>query len=140
MKRIRQKASRGSGRSAGGKEPLSYWRRIGPDSFNAAMRAKLAKSLRDITPASPEWRRALQGDVATACGLALKLKFPNSMGMQTDIAMTLLLQVAFENAAAALVMSYTLKRIPLPSEDSARLSALWSVHQIWLESRRRGSL
>jgi hypothetical protein len=135
MKRIRQKVS-GPPPSIRRKEPLSYWRRIGPDSFDEAMRAKLTKSLRDISPTSPKWRRALQGDVATACGLALKLKLPISMGIQTDIAMTLLLRVAVDNAAAALVMSHILRRVPLPSEDRARLSALWSVHQIWLESRR----
>ena len=138
MGRIRRNAL-GPPQSIRVKGPLSYWRRIGPDSLDEVMRAKLAKSLRDISPSSHEWRRALQGDVSTACGLALKLKFPISMGTQTDIVMSVLLCAAFENAAAALVMSYLLKRIPLPPEDSARLSALWSVHQIWLESRRGGS-
>jgi hypothetical protein len=119
------------------KDIIAYWRRFPANFFNEAMQKEVADVLRTVSSTSPEWTDALQGDAAAATGLVLRLKLPSRIGIKTDIAMTVLLRTAFENAGAAAVMSHMLQRMPLHQVDRTNLSTSWQVQNIWLKSRRR---
>jgi hypothetical protein len=116
---------------------LSYWRRFAAESFDDALRADVLDCVNRISSTIPEWRNAILGDAGAAVALALRIKAPAVIGVKLDLAMTVLLRTAFENAAAALVMSHVLRKMPLDQHDRARLATSWLVYNIWLGSRPR---
>jgi hypothetical protein len=111
-------------RSQDGGSPtaLSYWRLLGAESFDERLRAEVAACVAGITSTVPAWRRAIRGDPAAASGLVLRLKAPRRICTRVDLAMTVLLNAAFENAGAALVLSHALHRMPLDPRARARLA------------------
>jgi hypothetical protein len=116
---------------------LSYWRTLAAESFDDRRRAEVAECVRSITAAPPEWQAAVRGDAAAASGLVLRLKVPSRISARIDLAMTVLLNTAFENAGAALVLSHGLRRMPLNRRQRARLATSWLVHNVRLEHRNR---
>lgn len=116
---------------------LSYWRRFPAESFDDALKADVLDCVNRISSTIAEWRSAIHGDAGAAVALALRIKAPTVIGLKLDLAMTVLLRTAFENAAAAVVMSHVLRKMPLESHDRARLATSWLVHNIWLGSRPR---
>ena len=118
---------------------LSYWRTFAAGSFDERRRAEIAECVRSSAAAAPEWQAAVRGGAAAASGLVLRLKTPSRISVRVDIAMTILLNTAFENAGAALVLSHGLRRMPLDPERRAGLATSWLVHIVCLEHRgRRG--
>ena len=81
----------------------------------------------------------IRGDAAAAIGLVVGRRIPERIGVRVDLSMTVLLACAFFDPAAALVLSHTLARMPIEEPERARLSASWSMHRIWLGSRRAGA-
>jgi hypothetical protein len=114
---------------------LSYWRTLAAESFDERRRAEVAECVRGISATPPEWRAALRGDAAAASGLVLRLNAPLRISARVDLALTILLNTAFGNAGAALVLSHALRRMPLDSRRRARLADSWLVHKVWLEQR-----
>jgi hypothetical protein len=118
---------------------LSYWRTFAAEAFNERRRAEVAECVRSISATPPEWQAAARGDAAAASGLVLRLKAPSCISARVDLAMTILLNTAFGNAGAALVLAHALRRMPLDPRRRARLATSWLVHKVWLEHRgRRG--
>ena len=116
---------------------LSYWRTFAAASFNERRRAEVAECVRSISATTPEWQAAVRGDAAAASGLALLLKTPPRISARVDLTMTILLNTAFGNAGAALVLSHALRQMPLSSRRRAKLATSWLVHNVWLEHRSR---
>ncbi len=88
----------------------------------------------------PEWLLCwIRGDAAAAVGLVVGRRIPQHIGLRVDLSMTVLLACAFFDPAAALVLSHTIARMPIEQRERARLSASWSMHRIWLGSRRAGA-
>jgi hypothetical protein len=116
---------------------LSYWRRFAAETFDDVLKSDVHDCVSRISSTIPEWRNAIRGDAGAAVALALRIKAPAIIGMKLDLAMTVLLRCAFDDAAAALVMSHTLRRMPLDPHDRARLATSWLVHNIWCGGRPR---
>jgi hypothetical protein len=114
---------------------LSYWRTLAAESFDERRRAEVTECVRGISATPPEWRAALRGDAAAASGLVLRLNTPLRISARVDLALTILLNTAFENAGAALVLSHALRRMPLDRRRRARLANSWMVHTVWLGQR-----
>jgi hypothetical protein len=117
---------------------LFYWRTKTAESFDEHARAEVVAFVAGISATIPEWREAIRGDAAAAVGLVVGRRIPERIGLRVDLSMTVLLACAFFDPAAALVLSHTLARMPLEPRERARLSASWSMHNIWLGSRRAG--
>jgi hypothetical protein len=116
---------------------LSYWRRIAAETFDDALKSDVHDCVGRISSTIPEWRNAIRGDAGAAVALVLRIKDPVIIGMKLDLAMTVLLRCAFDDAAAALVLGHTLRRMPLDPHDRARLATSWLVHNIWCNGRPR---
>ncbi|MGL9622459.1 hypothetical protein QRQ56_31265 [Bradyrhizobium sp. U531] len=117
---------------------LVYWRTKTAESFDECARAEVASFVAGISATMPEWRAAIRGDAAAAVGLVVGRRIPQHIGLRVDLSMTVLLARAFFDPAAALVLSHTIARMPIEQRERARLSASWSMHRIWLGSRRAG--
>ena len=118
---------------------LFYWRTKAAESFDESARAEVAHFVAGISATMPEWRAAIRGDAAAAVGLVVGRRIPEHIGLRIDLSMTVLLACALFDPAAALVLSHTLARMPIEPRERARLSASWSMHKIWLGSRRSGA-
>ncbi|WP_051380422.1 hypothetical protein [Bradyrhizobium sp. WSM1743] len=116
--------------------PLSYWRRFPAEAFNAPLRGALARSIRSIGSTLPEWQAAIAGDAGAAVGIVLRLRAPFRVTARTDLAMTLLLNCAFANAGAALVLSHALRRMQFARVERKRLAESWLVHHGQLAQHR----
>jgi hypothetical protein len=116
---------------------LSYWRRFAAESFDDPLKADVLDCVNRISSTIPQWRNAILGDAGAAVALALRIKAPTVIGVKLDLAMTVLLRCAFDNAAAALVMSHVLRTMPLDPHDRARLATSWLVYNICLGGRPR---
>jgi hypothetical protein len=64
--------------------------------------------------------------------LVLPCKAPERIGAKVDLPMTTLLNCAFGNAAAALVLSHKLRRMPLDVGHRSRLATSWLAHNLRL--------
>jgi hypothetical protein len=115
---------------------LSYWRRFAAEIFDDALKADVLDCVSRTSSTIPEWRKAILGDAGAAVALALRIKAPAVIGVKLDLAMTVLLRCAFDDAAAAVVMSHVLRKMPLDPHDGGRLATSWLVHNIWLGNRR----
>jgi hypothetical protein len=118
---------------------LFYWRTKTADSFDERARSEVASFVAGISATMPEWRAAIRGDAAAAVGLVIGRRIPERIVVRVDLSMTVLLACAFFDPAAALVLSHTIARMPIEPRERARLSASWSMHRIWLGSRRAGA-
>jgi hypothetical protein len=117
---------------------LAYWRARPANSFDAVTRAEIDAVLRSLSSTSPEWRAAIAGDAAAAIGIVLRLRPSHPMCPLTDLVMTILLACAFKNAAAANVLSITLKKLPITCRNRLALSTSWSRHHSVLARRTAG--
>jgi hypothetical protein len=116
---------------------LSYWRRFGAEGFDDEVRAEVVACVARITSTMPEWRSAIRGDAAAATALALRLRKVTHIDGRIDLAMTVVLRCAFENAGAALALSYAIRKMPLDRRIRGRLATSWLLHNIWLAHRPR---
>lgn len=113
----------GSGR----RRVLSYWRSVPAEEFDAAFKAEVTAFVRETTTTIPEWRRAIAADSAAAIAMVIDCKSPDFIGIKVDFAMTVLLACAFDDPAAALVLSVKLRQMPLPARLRKQLATSWLV-------------
>lgn len=106
---------------------LGYWRTVPAQSFDSHMRAEIRDWVRGLSAIDPRWRAAIAGDAAAAIAIALEMRLIVEVCLTVDVAMTILLACAFDNAAAALVLCDSLKRIPLPRRTRATLLTSWMI-------------
>ncbi|UQD71654.1 hypothetical protein JEY40_38515 [Bradyrhizobium japonicum] len=118
---------------------LFYWRTKTAESFDERARSEVASFVAGISATMPEWRAVIRGDAAAAIGIVIGRRIPERIGLRVDLSMTVLLACALFDPAAAMVLSHTLARMPIETRERTRLSASWSMHEIWLGSRRAGA-
>jgi hypothetical protein len=116
---------------------LSYWRRLDAEAFDHEARTEVAACIARITSTMPEWRRAIRGDAAAATALALRLGRVTRIDGRVDLAMTVILCSALENAGAALALSYAIRRMPLGRHLRGRLATSWLVRTMGSAPRQR---
>ncbi|MCA1549925.1 hypothetical protein I6F36_24135 [Bradyrhizobium sp. BRP19] len=121
----------------GVEDPFSYWRRLPPEDFDRRRRANLADGISKIGSILPEWQAAIAGDAGAAVGIVLRLRQPFRVSGRVDLAMSLLLNCALENASAALVLSYALRRAHLARVQRTRLADSWLAHHHQSAQSRR---
>lgn len=109
-------------------DPFSYWRRLLPENFDRRRRANLADGISRIGSIFPDWQPAIAGNASAAVGIVLRLTPPFRISGRVDLAMSLLLNCAFENASAALVLSYALRRAQLARVQRTQLADSWLAH------------
>ena len=112
---------------SGQRRVLSYWRSVPAEEFDDAFEAEVTAFVRGTTTTIPEWRRAIAGDTAAAIAMVIDCKAPNTIGIKVDFAMTVLLACAFDDPAAALVLSVKLRQMPLPARLRKQLATSWLV-------------
>jgi hypothetical protein len=114
--------------------PLSYWREYAAEMYDAGLRSEVRDCVRRIGPTIDDARAAVDRDPKAAIKTALKMPMPGEIGARLDIVMTMLLNAAFDAAAAATAMADLVQRAPLDPVDASGISTSWRVHRIWLES------
>lgn len=128
----------GRGQADHGENALVYWRMLPANRFvEAELREQLGTCISHISAASEEWCRAIGGDAAAAVTLALRLGTPAMVSYRVDLAMTMLLRAALDDAAAATAMAHRLSAMSLHPRKRSKLATSWLLHSIWLDSRRR---
>ncbi|MBC9879929.1 hypothetical protein G8O24_21545 [Bradyrhizobium sp. INPA01-394B] len=108
---------------------MSYWRSLPAQAFDTPQRADVHELLRSLSSTSPEWRAAIAGDAPSAIGIALRFWPLHTVCPITDVVMTILLAAALKDAAAASVLSTSLKQIPISHRRRTTLSKSWVLHQ-----------
>jgi hypothetical protein len=111
--------------------PLAWWRRLPSDAFRDAERLLLLATLKRIAvlQGGDDFAAALNGDAASAIGVAFSMVPVTELTLKADIAMTALLRCALErNAAAALVLAQVLGLTDLGHSFATELSASWFTH------------
>ncbi|RTM15254.1 MAG: hypothetical protein EKK33_01375 [Bradyrhizobiaceae bacterium] len=117
---------------------LAYWRSFPAERFDDLKREEVAKCIEAIARAFPIWGAVIRGGAAAASGIVLRLRAPPEICLRVDLAMTVLLNTAFENAGAALVLSYGLRSAPLDPNERSKLATSWLVYNLRRENRRLG--
>lgn len=128
MQRKHQGRGRGEERHnlrQGSEDPFSYWRRLPPEDLDRRRRAKLAGSISRLASIFPNWQAAMAGDAGAAVGIVLRLRPPFHISGRVDLAMSLLLNCAFGNASAALVLSHALRRTQIARNRRMQLADSW---------------
>jgi hypothetical protein len=113
-----------------GERPLGWWRTIPAEEFDPSRVKVLRAMLSTIAILDePAWSSATDGDAVAAIGLALRLNPARSTSTAYDLIMTSLAICATEgNAAACLVMSHILRKIPGAGKTEARIATSWLAH------------
>lgn len=121
---------------------LEYWRRLSALEFGTTEIEAVETCVRSISSTVMDWREAVRGDAAAAIRLVLPQNAPECITLKVDLAMTVLLCRAFDNAAAALVLSNKLRSMPLDRSLRNRLATSWLVRNLYLapDSSASGSL
>src|SRR5260221_11564603 len=137
-----------AGRTVGGAEwpaALAHWRTLPAEDFDDERRAEISRYVSRISSTIENWRLAVGGDAAAAVKLVLPIRTPREITVRHDLAMTVLVNCAFDDPAAVLVLAHKLNVMPLDRYQRARLATSWLVPHGGVASRRcrsfaRGSL
>lgn len=111
---------------------LGYWRTLSALDFGPTEIAEVEDCVRSISSTIKDWREAVRGDARAAIRLVLPQKAPERITLKVDLAMTVLLCRAFDNAAAALVLSHKLRTMPLDRPHRNRLATSWLVRNLYI--------
>ena len=122
--------------------PVTQWWRLTPAiAFDAIALREMRAALSKIDMlGEPRWKDAATGDAAASIHIALGLSPEESAEARFDLAMTALAICAADgNAAAFLVMSHILRKIPGAGKAEARIATSWLTHAFCeVLSRRAG--
>jgi hypothetical protein len=110
---------------------LDYWRTLSALDFGPTEIEEVETCVRSISSTIKDWREAVRGDAAAAIRLVLPQNPPERVTFKVDLAMTVLLCRAFDNAAAALVLSQKLRSMPLDRSHRNRLATSWLVRNLY---------
>ncbi|TWI76485.1 hypothetical protein IQ16_00726 [Bradyrhizobium huanghuaihaiense] len=106
---------------------LEYWRTMSAQEFGPVEIEEVETCVCSISSTMKDWREAVRGDAAAAIRLVLPQKPPERITLKVDLAMTVLLCRALDNAAAALVLSHKLRSMPLDRSLRNRLVTSWRL-------------
>jgi hypothetical protein len=123
---------------------MAWWRTFPADEFGSNARRRLGEVLDRISATNPVWQLALRGDAAAAVCIALQTRRDETITSRTDLLMTALMRCALEGSAgAALILSHSLRQLPLENRNDARLGVSWLAYNLNTvlpqQSRRRAS-
>ena len=106
------------------------WRLAPATAFDVMALREMRATLSTIAILEePTWRSAAGGNAATAIGLALRLNPARSTSIAYDLIVTALAICAAEgNAAACIVMSHILRKLPGAGKAEHRIATSWLVH------------
>ncbi|QOZ06679.1 hypothetical protein [Bradyrhizobium sp. CCBAU 51765] len=118
-------------------EALSHWRDHSAEMFNDRLKSEVRSCVERIHSTTEDWRAAIDGDPAAAVKVALRLQMPDAINVRLDLAMTVLMAAAFDDAGAAAVLAVLVESAPLDLAERTAIATSWRVHKIWCESRIR---
>lgn len=118
-------------------DALSYWRTLPAEAFRPGRRHEVVACVHQVGSTMAEWRAAIEGDAAAACGIALRMQFSSRIGLRTDMAMTILLRCAFYDRGAAVVLASRLLRAPIDPVFRTALARSWMLHKPLVGQGRR---
>ena len=110
--------------------PLTQWWRLTPaTAFDLVALIEMRASLSKINMlGEPRWKDAAAGDASASIGVALDMNAGGTVDARFDLVMTALaVCAAGGNAAACLVMSHILRKIPGAGKGEARIATSWLV-------------
>ncbi len=122
-------------------QPYELWRALPAEAFDAVRRCEVmsqvgscvSNNVGSCVSNNKEWRGATVGDAARAVRIVLRMKIPEQITYPVDAVMTFLLHCALNgSAAAALVLSHLLRKMPLDANTRSRLATSWLVHNFRL--------
>jgi hypothetical protein len=106
--------------------PIEWWRSLPADCLGDAQRLLLRATLDKIcVMRDREWLNAMRGDASASIAIAVEMFPITEITLEADLAMTVLMFSAMDNAAAALVLSHLLRRTPLDHPFGTELSVSW---------------
>jgi hypothetical protein len=107
-----------------------WWRLTSATTFDQIALREMRSSLSKIDMlGEPRWKDAATGDAAASIHIALCMRPEDSAEARYDLALTALAVCAADgNAAACLVMSHILRKIPGAGKSEARIATSWLVH------------
>lgn len=111
---------------------LNYWRTLSALDFGQAEIEEVKTCVGSISSTVKDWRDAVRVDAAAAIRLVLAQEPPERITLKVDLAMTVLLCRAFDNAAAALTLSLRLRSMPLDRSHRNQLATSWLVRNLYL--------
>jgi hypothetical protein len=117
---------------------LDYWRTMSAQQFGSAEIAAVETCVSMISSTMKDWRDAVRGDATAAIRIVLPQKPPERITVKVDLAMTVLLCRAFDNAGAALVLSHKLRSMPLEPSHRNRLATSWLVWNLFIARKSLG--
>lgn len=105
----------------------AIWRTRPADAIGVAdLRAMKNATVVAASAGDAAWRRAAAGDAAAAVGVALGIFRAHRLGASFDAAMTTVAVCALQgDAAACLVTSHMLRRLPHAGRREARFATSW---------------
>ena len=111
-------------------EPIRWWRlKAATGLEKRALRMMRAVFSKIEMLGEPQWKAAVKGDPAACIRISLNLRPENFADARFDLAMTALAICAADgNAAACLVMSHILRKIPGAGKAEARIATSWLTH------------
>lgn len=112
------------------RRPATQWWRLTPaTAFNVVALLEMRASLSKIDMlGEPRWKDAAAGDASASIGVALDMNAGGTVEARFDLVMTALAMCAADgNAAACLVMSHILRKIPGAGKTEARIATSWLV-------------
>jgi hypothetical protein len=109
--------------------PIEWWRSLPADYLGDAQQLLLRATLDKICMMNGrEWLSAMHGDAAASIAIAVEMFPITEITLEVDLAMTVVMLSALDgNAAAALVLSQLLGRVPLDHPFAKELSVSWLV-------------
>jgi hypothetical protein len=111
--------------------PLRLWRTIPAEDFDRSRQFAVGAYVASLTNRGIEWRHAVAGDRACAVRIAFRMEVPEEIDADVDATMTLLAHCALDgSAAAALVLAYLLRKMPLNGPLRNRLATSWLVRNV----------
>jgi hypothetical protein len=129
-KRGDRRAGQGSHEAAASRRsPILWWRSVRAENFHEMALRDMRLAIAKVELfGEPRWREAAAGDAAAAIGIVLSIRLGDSFRMKFDVAMTALVVCAAEgNAAACIVLSNVIRRLPGAGKREARLATSWLV-------------
>jgi hypothetical protein len=110
--------------------PATQWWRLTPaTAFDVVALREMRASLSKIDMlGEPRWKDAATGDAPASIHIALSTSAEESTEARYDLVMTALAVCAADgNAAACLVMSHILRKLPGAGKAEARIATSWLV-------------
>jgi hypothetical protein len=114
-------------RHATRRSPTRQWRFTRADSFDAAALHDMKSAIAKVAlPGEPRWRHAAAGDASAAIGIALGMHSSRTTHQKYDFAMTALAICGLQGSAAAcVVLSHMIRRLPGAGRAEARIATSW---------------